>query len=256
MDWKSRLNRQTRLSLFKRNLKYATGITVQTQTAKKRFKALYPYSGPIWVIPNAISLPQPSSGEDTLNLDNMGKGYIKLLCLTRYYIHKNLEVLVPLAKLIKEKHMPIIIFLTISPEQNPKAKKLLQAIKKYDVDDVLHNLGPVPMKAVPYLYKSCDALLLPTLMESFSGTYVEARHFNVPVFTSNRGFSKEICGDNAFYFDPYSPKDILKTLEGAFRGPGSMSKKTIKGNNSLVQYPDWNQVSQSYLQMLHELAGM
>jgi hypothetical protein len=49
------------------------------------------------------------------------------------------------------------------------------------------------MSDVPKWYKATQALLLPTLLESFSGTYIEAMHFERPIFTSNLDFAKEVC---------------------------------------------------------------
>ncbi len=42
---------------------------------------------------------------------------------------------------------------------------------------MLINLGIVRMEDISYLYSISNALLLPTLLESFSGTYIEAAFY-------------------------------------------------------------------------------
>ncbi len=65
-------------------------------------------------------------------------------------------------------------------------------------------------------YLACNALLLPTLLESFSGTYLEAMHFGRPILTSNLDFARDVCDDAALYFDPWDPvaiKDAILKLK-------------------------------------------
>jgi len=66
---------------------------------------------------------------------------------------------------------------------------------------------------VPSLYAQSDALLMPTLLESFSGTYVEAMFHKIVILTSKLDFAEDVCGESAFYFDPTSPEDILASIE-------------------------------------------
>ena len=104
----------------------------------------------------------------------------------------------------------------------------MKTIKKYDLDDTNINLGPEMMDKVPNLYKACHGLFLPTLLESFSGTYIECMQFQKPIFTSDRDFSKDVCGDCAYYFDPHSPEDIINTIMVAFDEKDEMKKNAAE----------------------------
>jgi len=55
-------------------------------------------------------------------------------------------------------------------------------------------------------------LLLPTLLESFSATYVEAMSFDCPILTSDLDFARGVCGDAAVYFDPWNPESIKNAI--------------------------------------------
>ena len=110
------------------------------------------------------------------------------------------------------------------------------------------------MKSVPSLYRYCDGLLLPTLLESFSQTYVEAMYYKKPIFTSDLDFAHDACRDSAFYFDPHSAENIYNTISPAFSNPELISEKVRKGKERLSLFPDWHQACKMYLELLHEMS--
>jgi len=111
----------------------------------------------------------------------------------------------------------------------------------------------VDMSSVPALYASVDGMILPTLLESFSGTYVEAMHYGVPVFTSDRDFARDVCGDAAYYFDPLNPKGILDTVTGAFAEPAELERRVALGRETVAAMPDWFEVARAYVALLEEI---
>ena len=96
----------------------------------------------IEIVNNAVSLENlknvPENAKD-FKLPN-GK---KLLYLTYYYPHKNLEILLPLAVLIKKNDLDYKFVITIESNQNPKAHEFLNKIQKLELQDVIINVGSV-----------------------------------------------------------------------------------------------------------------
>ena len=177
MSWKDVQTRRAKINTFRKRLKYADVVAPQTQTSADRLRRYYPEIKELCVVPTAVALNEsqlPLSGTRAdFEWNQPGK---KLLCLTRYYPHKNLEILIELARLIKFHQKPYSVITTIADEQHAGAGQLLEQIAEEGVQDVIQNIGPVPMDEVPALYEQTDGLLLPTLLESFSGTYVDAMH--------------------------------------------------------------------------------
>ena len=81
---------------------------------------------------------------------------------------------------------------------------------------------------------------MPTLLESFSGTYVEAMYHQIPIFTSDIDFAHDVCKEAAFYFDPLDSNSILSTLENGFQD--GIEDKIIKGLKILNDFLSWNEV--------------
>lgn len=236
MDFVSYLNRRVKLALFKKFISLPDIVLAQTKTNQDLLVALYGLSN-VRLMPNAISLE---------NLEARGKckDYFlpegkKLLYLSYYYPHKNFEIFLPLARMIKDRGLDYKIVITIDSSQHEKAAVFLDAIEKERLHEILINVGPVPSDDVPALYRQCDALLMPTLLESFSGTYVEAMHHRIPIFTSRLPFAKDVCEDSAFYFDPSDPANILDVLVNAFEDPELVNHKIKLGNEVLSRFPSW-----------------
>lgn len=258
IGWEPRLHYGLMVREVKKRFKYATSIAVQTNCINTRLSNLFGVGAKIKVIPNAVSLNALKTNENSsysTRRDKAGIRGFKFLCLSRYYEHKNLEVFIPLAALIKEKKLDYKITVTIEENQHRKAARFLRKIKSLNLTDVIENIGPVKMIDVPSVYLDADALILPTLLESFSGTYIESAYYHRPVFTSDIDFAHEICGTSAIYFDPLDPSDILlkmRKIEDSF-----LMKDLVRGaSENLKKFPDWPSVTRLYLQEIERISTL
>ena len=78
--------------------------------------------------------------------------------------------------------------------------------------DTIINVGPIRIEEAPSLYKECDAMFLPTLLECFSASYVESMKMEKPILTSDMGFAWTVCNNAAIYFDPMDANDIAAKI--------------------------------------------
>ena len=238
MDLRAWLRARIKLYFLKKRLHDPSVVAAQTPVAKRALENLYGLTR-VKIIPNAVPL-------DNLAVDSRRRFKLpcgrRLLYLTYYYLHKNLEVLIPLARRIKASKCDYKIIITMSAGQHPKAAKLLQDIEDQSLDDIIVNIGPVAMTDVPALYRLCDGLLMPSILESFSGTYVEAMYHEIPIFTSDLDFARAVCADAACYFDPHDPDDILCKLNNVFNTAVTIESLTGAGRRVLRNLPDWSQV--------------
>lgn len=247
-----KLDLRLRLFVFESRLKYADIILPQTETSKSRLLKLYEKKlKKVEVIPTAFS-KIGYNGKHTQFIER-SDGFKYLVSLTRYYGHKNLEILIPLATLIRENNAKFKLVITLDESQGKRARVLLKSIKQLKLEEIIINLGPIPYIDVPSLYSQVDALLMPTLLESFSATYIDSMQLGVPIFTSDRDFARDVCGEAAFYFNPFDPADIYNTLMYAFNSETNIlnvvNKGKIRANNML----NWNQVTFMYLNTLIDL---
>ena len=254
MGWQDWIRRKLRCVFLRRQLPFTSAMVAQTETAAARLRQLYGVKD-VHVIPNAVSLQESNGSVQPLPALGPRGSRVRLLCFTRYYSHKNIEVLLPVARQFKDTNAPFQIILTFAHNQNSRAKALMQSIRREGLADYVRNIGPVDMQDVPRLYASVDALLLPTLLESFSQTYVEAMRFGKPIFTSDRDFAREVCGSVAFFFDPQDPGDIVRTVVQAFEDRDELTARIEQGRQRIAAMPDWHTVAGMFVDVLHSVGN-
>jgi len=197
----------------KKSLRHTDLIFCQTPVVRDRFSKVFSYpTEHIKIMPNAVSEfakteYSPENIPDVFKNNNN----FKLFFLTRYYPHKNLEVLIDMFRNHQDKLRDVQCIITISPDC-ANAQRFLSQIQKYNLQKYIVNVGPLKQEELAAYFHNSDALLFPTLLESFSGTYLEAMHFGLPILTGDLDFARYICGDAALYFNPWEPADIAEKI--------------------------------------------
>jgi len=243
--WRDRIVRHGKLTLFKRNIHFISLLVAQSEFMANRISTIYGIKNTA-VVNNAVSLENLAGGED--RDFELGSGF-KLLCLSAYYSHKNLEILLPVAQKIKHAGINAKIVTTIDPKQHSRAAAFIRAVTEQKIEDVLLNVGAIPMAYVPSLFKQTDALILPTLLESFSGTYVEAMFHRRPILTSRLGFAQAVCREAALYFDPMDPDEIFRAIVDIQENPSIYQDLVETGRRLLGEMPDWPSAAASLVQL-------
>lgn len=245
------LRRKIRFFIFKKNLRYATSLTVQTQVMKERLRKYIHYEGDIHVIESSHRSFQLNGKETVPGISKL-KGEKLLLCMSEYYSHKNMKVLIPLAELIRQRKLHYKILLTIDSSL-PGAKKILDDVDRRSLNGIIVNLGRIEQDKTSAIYNRCDALLLPTLLESYGIPYLEAAHAKLPIFTSDLDFAHAMNGETAWYFDPLSAESILQTIESAFSDSSMLQQKVDKAFKKVSEVRSWEEITEKYLEILRKL---
>lgn len=169
-----------------------------------------------------------------------------ILTISAYYPHKNLNVIKGIINSLKGKKAGFKFVLTISQESFDKNFK--------GYEEYIHNIGPVPIEDCPTLYSYAHAMLLPTLLECFSASYVEAMKMKVPILTSNLSFAKDICQDAALYFDPVDPNDILEKIEALFSNKELYHQLLESGVKRLSNFNNYQERAEKYIEICENIA--
>jgi|GEM_PF-703771 len=252
MPRRERVYRSVKLLFFKKYLRFSKYVIAQTETMRRRLTSLYGISD-VSLVGNAVSLDHYESNPALFDLPS---AKYKLLYLTRYYPHKNIEVFLSLAELIRARNLPFVLVTTLERSESSGAAAFLLEVERRKLCSIIVNLGAITMDKVPSLFAGCDGLLMPTLMESFSGTYVEAMFHKKVIFTSDLDFARDVCRDAAVYFDPMSAEDILERIVSTFESSDLMKEKANLGAKRLEEMPSWPQVFAAYMQMIEKAVAL
>lgn len=181
-------------------------IIVQTEDVKDRLSKILSSKVPIFVISNTINAYFLTGQTFQNKIPQRKPGEIRLLTISSYYPHKNLEIIDLVTKALVRKRKVNFRFVVTLPEE--KLKQLFGE----NGNQMIFNVGFVPIKECPSLYKECDFMFLPTLLECFTVSYLEAMVMKKPILTSDISFAHTICKGAAVYFDPLDPEDIANKI--------------------------------------------
>ena len=219
-----------------KSLRRRTVLLCQTPVAERRLRETYGFTGRTVLVPNAVSAFTMDGASDQAMPEPLAryKDRMRLLCLTSYYAHKNLEVIVETFRRFPDELREVIVVTTVEARQHPKCPAFLRSIDRAGLMDRIVNVGPLPQTQLAAYYKNCHGMFLPTLLESFSGTYLEAMYFGVPILTSDLDFAHAVCSDAAIYFDPWDPGSIKDAILRLRNDPQSAQDMVARGRERLV----------------------
>lgn len=211
-------------------------VFLQTKTMRERFRRSFRFTGRLGLCPVAPSrfATDGHAGDVDPRIADAPRGG-RFLVLTRYYAHKNLELLVEAYDRFRAELAGTTCALTIEPEEHPGARELLAEIDRRGLGRQIVNVGRLAPDRLPAHYAWCDVLLQPSLLESFTSTYVEAMYFGRPIATADLDFAHEVCGDAAEYFDPWSANSLAQAMERLARTPGRRDELARAGQARLTE---------------------
>ena len=231
-----------------RSLRWISRLYCQTETMRVRsHQVLGCPLNQIGLCPNAFSPSIRPVQRWPEELESFRRRFV-LLCLTRYYPHKNLEIIVETFCRYRDVLRDTVCVLPIDRGQGKGAAALIDRIHAEGLDDQIICVGAIRQQRLGEFYSAADVMFLPTLLESFSGTYLEAMQLERPILTSDRDFAREICGDAAVYVDPLSP-DSIKDGILRLKNETSLRQEVIsKGRRRLQQHlKTWPEILRNVL---------
>lgn len=220
-------------------LRRCQGIHTQSIVAARGLeKRLHLSQGTVDVIPNcANELFQCEEDiENRADVNRSRSGEWKILSLAHPYPHKNLDLIPEVAVILKNKGVSAKFYMTI-PETDTNAVKILRLAERMGVSDSIINAGVVDLGHSRELFRQCNLLFLPTLLETFSATYLEAMMCGCPIVTTDLSFARDQCNDAAEYFTPMhadsAAQAILKVMGEAAR----YEELVAAGRRNLKRFP-------------------
>jgi glycosyltransferase involved in cell wall biosynthesis len=234
-----------KLNLFKYQ---ANHLIVQTEDAQQRLMKKI-HVKEISVVSNTYNFYYLRWEKYAKKLPNRKNDEIRLITISEYYPHKNLESIPSVLNELNKININNIYFV-LSLHDNDYNKVIPERWRKQ-----VYNVGPVPGIECPSLYNECDILYLPTMLEIFSVSYLEAMIMKKPILTSDLSFARDICGDAALYFDPFNMHDIAKTIKKIAFDRNIYQEYVNKGTEQIKKFPTAAQRTEMYLEICKKVTS-
>lgn len=215
------------------------GVIVQTKWLKEALIKQYGYNCKIVVI-------RPTVGDIVNNniplsddvMNKIGGSYIRLLYPTSEEKYKN--------------NQRLINAINLYNNYNERKVKLLITLKGND-SEFIKYIGKVPYTSIFSLYKSTDALIFPSLTETLGLPLLEAQMTRVPIIASDLPYAKEICGDDAIYFNPRSIDSIVSAIKKYVLDQKNIVMKKVVSDSKQEPHKIYGESYLDYIRFIEEV---
>jgi len=129
---------------------------------------------------------------------------------------------------------------------------ILDAPKKFGIEDKVKFLDFVPDQDLEAFYKNALFFILPSLYEGFGLPVLEAMKNGCPVITSNISSLPEAGGNAALYINPKDTQDIASKMKLLLDNE-KQRKDMIKKGYEQVKKFSWEKTAKQTLEVLEEL---
>lgn len=233
------------ISSYKRGkfIKNSNVLIFESEEARKRLKKVF--NGDTYVVPNTLN-EIFKTPERWSNVNLGEKEAFNILYLTANYPHKNLEIIpAVIDSLIDLGFKDFKFYLSI----NESELKVNDQQKRH-----LGFLGKVNITQVPNIYREMNAFFMPSLLEVFSTSYLEAMYMKVPIVASDMPFSRDICGESALYAGPNNADEYALKLIEIYSNTELKDKLIDFGLKNLERFSDSMGRTKKYLEIIEKHA--
>lgn len=150
-----------------------------------------------------------------------------LFCLSQIEPRKNHARLIEAFKAVKAKGGFDDLKLVLAGRQLLNAGPVLKLIA--ETPDVVY-LDYVPTELMLWLYKNASLFVYPSYYEGFGFPPLEAASLGTVSAVGNMSSIPEVCGDCAFYFDPYDVSDMSRVIAEAL--DNNLERRRLAGKKT------------------------
>lgn len=169
-------------------------------------------------------------------------GVLRLLYVSVYYPHKSPGDLAEAVRLLRRHHVAsrARITMTIDEIRAVEGSAWDEVRLGRALEDDLVDLGRCPYEALPELYAEHDVFVFPSIAETFGHPMVEAMASGIPVIAADAPVNREVCGDAALYFRPFSPSAQVEQIRKLDSSPELRASLIARGRERVLRHFRWD----------------
>jgi len=183
----------------------------------------------------------------------------KLLFVSHYNYYRNFETLLRALPLLRNRlagrSVKLLVTCRFLAQENPgpyRPQSAARLVKELKISDLVAELGSVPYHQLHQIYRRANAYVTPAYTETFAHPLVEAMASGLPVVASDLAVHREICGDAAVYFPPFSPEALSERLAQLVESPQMSRRMAAIGLEQSRQF-SWKTHVEGILQLAEML---
>ena len=236
-----------------RLMKKAHFFITQTETTKQGILRITGLpENHVCVVNNVL----PSVFKHMDNTPIVEDDFINIACVGNPVPHKNFDILPDVLIELKRLRIENVRFHTTIPFDHPLNNKLKKHLNELGMMKNWKNYGRISQKELGAMYQRCQLCYLPTLLEVFSASTVEAMYFNLPIVATNFSFNTEVLADSSLYYEPKNAKAAAQQLAKLIADKALQEEMKEKMKIQLAKYGDYDKHFNAIKAFLLEVANV
>lgn len=169
--------------------------------------------------------------------------------------HKNLNIIPKVLVVLKEEYgVENVRFHLTIPEGHEMLKSINNECAQYGISDRIINHGRCTQQQLIEVYNRCCMCFLPTLLETFSASSLEAMYFGQYIVATDYEFNREVIEDAGVYYKPTDAKDAAQKINAILSDKEMRLKMEERMKDRLSHYNDYDKHFNSILDFLVKVA--
>jgi glycosyltransferase involved in cell wall biosynthesis len=236
----------------RRMMRKASYFVTQTETTKKGIMRITGVpSENVKVVNNVLpqifkSLPKTPKDQDG--------NWIDVACVGAPVPHKNFDIIPAVVKELKALGVENVRFHVTVPTGNPLLSMYNRKLGGLGLSDRIITHGRCSQIELAEMYRGCQLCFLPTLLEVFSASTLEAMNFHLPVVATDFDFNSEVMGDSCLYYEPMNAKDAAIQIKKYVESKELREEMKNKMDERLKLFGDYDKHFNEILAFLKEVA--
>ena len=235
----------------RRLMKAAHAFITQTETTKKGImRVTGKPTEKVCVVSNVLPGVFKTMDTTPIREDN----WINVACVGNPVPHKNFDILPVVLLELRNLGVENVRFHTTIPFDHPLSNKLEKQLMEMGMMENWKNHGRVSQKELGAMYQRCQLCFLPTLLEVFSASTVEAMFFNLPIVATDFPFNTEVLADSCLYYEPKNAKEAAMQFVKLIADKTLQKELKAKMRFQLAKYDDYDKHFNAIKDFLFEVA--
>lgn len=160
---------------------------------------------------------------------------IQILCPGAPYPHKALTEVPAVAAELRRMGLRNFVFKLTCPKDSEQWKEITRLAQANDTTEHITSIGSYYHDEAYDINMSCDIAFIPSRLETFSTSYLEAMATDKPLVVRDKSFSRDICQDGALYFKK-GPQEAAKIIHAIIKERKWSEAHRVAQKNIIEKY--------------------
>lgn len=253
LSWKKRLKMKLYCWNQRRMMRKARYFVTQSETTRQgilRITGAQPEN--VRVVKNVL----PSIFK---TLDNApfpaDENWIDVASVANDSKHKNLDIIPSVLDELKQLGINNVRFHVTLPQDCTCWNDIKKGLASSGLEDRVITHGRLSQHDLADMYRHCQICFLPTLLEVFSASTLEAMYFHLPTVATDFDFNKEVMSDACLYYEPMNAKAAAMQIKRYIEDESLRNEMKQKMAKQLTAFSDYDKHFNDILGFLMEVGN-